>query len=56
MIVFKYADKSNIEELLPELYDILHTNMSRIAPTGITYEEGQRLWLENVAPAMKIGK
>ena len=53
MIVFKYADKSNIEELLPKLYDILHTNMSYIAPTGNTYETDRRLWLENVAPAMK---
>ena len=53
MIVFKYADKSNIEELLPKLYDILHTNMSYIAPTGNTYETDRRLWLESVAPAMK---
>lgn len=53
MIVFKYADKSNIEELLTELYDILHTNMSCIAPTGNTYETDRRLWLENVAPALK---
>ncbi|MBO5228118.1 MAG: hypothetical protein J6B39_03895 [Lachnospiraceae bacterium] len=53
MIIFKYADKSNIEELLPKLYDILHTNMSHITPTGNTYETDRRLWLENVAPAMK---
>lgn len=50
---FKYADKQNLEAVLPCLFDILHSNMSIIAPTGNTYENDLQLWLSNMTPAMQ---
>ena len=50
---FKYADKQNIEEILPGLFDILYSNMSIIAPTGNTYEDDLNEWLSNIIPAMQ---
>ena len=32
MFEFKFADKLQIEQLLPDLFRILHSNMSIIAP------------------------
>lgn len=49
---FIYADKQDMERLLPLLFEILHENMSKIAPTGNNYETDFRQWLECVAPAM----
>ena len=34
------------------IYDILHTNMSKIAPTGNTYEEDKAMWTSCVKPAL----
>ena len=45
---FKYADKQNIEDILPCLFDILYSNMSIIAPTGNTYEYDKKEWLSNI--------
>lgn len=50
---FKYADRQNIEEILPCLFDILYSNMSTIAPTGNTYENDLEEWLSNIIPAMQ---
>ena len=50
---FKYADKQNIEEILPGLFDILYSNMIIIAPTGNTYEDDLNEWLSNIIPAMQ---
>lgn len=50
---FKYADKQNIEDILPCLFDILYSNMSIIAPTGNTYENDLKEWLSNIIPAMQ---
>lgn len=50
---FKYADKQNIEEILPNLFDILYSNMSIIAPTGNTYEDDLKEWLSNIFPSIK---
>lgn len=52
---FKYADKQNIEDILPCLFDILYSNMSIIAPTGNTYEDDLKEWLSNITPAMQKG-
>lgn len=49
---FEFADKANIENLLPSLFEILHSNMSLIAPTGNTYDEDYKIWVSNVFPAM----
>ena len=45
-------DKSLKGELLPHLFDILHSNMSKIAPTGNSYEEDLAFWLSCVSPAL----
>ncbi|MBQ2774543.1 MAG: hypothetical protein IJF40_01475 [Clostridia bacterium] len=50
---FEYADKQKMQEILPVLFDILHSNMSIIAPTGNTYENDMEQWLSNVLPAMQ---
>lgn len=50
---FAYADKRQLEQLLPVLYQLLHENMSRIAPTGNTYEEDFASWKGSVLPAME---
>ena len=49
---FIYADKQDMERLLPLLFEMLHENMSKIAPTGNSYETDFRQWSECVAPAM----
>lgn len=50
---FKYADKQNIEDILPSLFDILHSNMSVIAPTGNTYDEDMKIWSSNIIPSLQ---
>ena len=50
---FTYADKGQLAQLLPVLYQLLHENMSRIAPTGNTYEEDYASWSGCVLPAME---
>ena len=45
-------DKSRKASFLPQLFAILHGNMSRIAPTGNSYEEDLAFWLSCVSPAL----
>ncbi len=45
-------DKSRKASVLPQLFAILHGNMSRIAPTGNSYEEDLAFWLSCVSPAL----
>ena len=45
-------DKSQKGSVLPHLFDILHSNMSKIAPTGNSYEEDLSFWLSCVSPAL----
>ena len=52
-ITFCKLDKSNASATLPSLFRILHSNMSKIAPTGCRYEEDDALWLSYMAPQMK---
>ena len=51
-ISFALADKENLAPLLPQLFSILHGNMSAIAPTGCPYEEDFALWRGWIAPAL----
>ena len=41
-------DKSQKDLVLPLLFDILHSNMSRIAPTGSSYQEDLSFWISCV--------
>ena len=52
MISCRFLDKNEVQRLLPQLFSILHENMSVIAPTGNTYDEDYALWSGAVAPAM----
>lgn len=51
-VSFRSADKENLAPLLPQLFRILHGNMSAIAPTGCTYEEDFALWSGYMVPAL----
>lgn len=44
-ISFRFYDKTQADDILPQLYDILYSNMSRIAPTGNSYDEDKQQWL-----------
>ena len=46
-------DRENLQEMLPRLFAILHSNMSVIAPTGNSYEEDEALWCSCIEEAMK---
>lgn len=49
---FRFADKNALAPVLPEIFAILHGNMSAIAPTGSTYEEDLALWRGYIVPAL----
>ncbi len=53
MIVFQLLDKNEVQRWLPQLFSVLHENMSVIAPTGNTYEQDYALWSDAVGPAMQ---
>ena len=42
-------DKSHKDSVLPLLFAIMHANMSKIAPTGNSYEEDLSFWLSCVS-------
>ncbi len=48
-----FLDKAEADRLLPKLFDILHSNMSLIAPTGNSFEDDLTEWLSCVAPALE---
>ena len=50
---FKFADKSKLDLLLPELFQILHSNMSKIALTNNPYQYDYELWYSQIHPAMQ---
>ena len=51
--IFKFLNKSNIDDFLPVLFDILYENMEKITPFGKSYEDAKTEWLGQVTPAMK---
>ena len=53
MFEFKFADKLQIEQLLPDLFRILHSNMSIIAPTNNSYNEDYQIWSSYIIPAIQ---
>ena len=44
--------KADAASVLPALFDILHSNMSRIAPTGNSYEDDRSMWMSCILPAL----
>ena len=53
MVEFKFADKLRIEQLLPDLFRNLHSNMSLIAPTNNSYDEDYEIWSSFINQAMQ---
>ncbi len=51
-IRFEYAPKTELTELLPQLFEILYSNMKLISPTRNTYTEDYEIWFSNVSPAL----
>lgn len=41
---FEFVHKKELENILPQLFDILYSNMSLNYPTGCTREEDYRIW------------
>lgn len=46
-------DKEYDFSVLPQMFNILHTNMTKIAPTGCSYEEDESIWLSYAIPQLK---
>ena len=54
--VFRQMKKEDIPVFKNEMFDILADNMSKIAPTGNSYDEDYRIWSESVVPVFYEGK
>ena len=52
-ISFCSFDETKSDVLLPQMFEILSTNMSKIAPTGNSYEEDKKIWLSYMGPNLK---
>ena len=53
MFEFKFADKLQLKLLLPDLFRILHSNMSIIVPTNNSYNEDYEIWSSYIIPAIQ---
>ena len=49
----EFLRKTDAVSVLPELYEILYSNMSRIAPTGNSREEDFSQWMSCILPALE---
>ncbi len=54
--VFEKMKKQDIPIFLSEMFDILAENMSKIAPTGNSYDEDYKIWSKCVGPVLREGK
>lgn len=52
-ISFVYLCKPDFPHIARDIFDILENNMSRIAPTGLTWEENYRCWYGAVSEGLK---
>lgn len=52
-MIYTLLDKSEKDNLLPELFDLYYNNMSQIAPSGLCYEAEQIQWPAAVSPALE---
>lgn len=53
---FDFLEPRCTTQYLPAMYDILYTNMSKIAPTGNTYEADKIIWSDCVLPLYSQGQ
>ena len=49
---FLYLDKLKTDKYLEDIFEILHSNMSLIAPTGNSYKEDLEMWSSEIIPAL----
>lgn len=52
MMKIDFLDKSEKDKWLPKLFELYYSNMSEIAPSGLSFEEERKLWLSEVSPAL----
>lgn len=52
-IEFVFLDKQNADKHTEELFEILHSNMSLIAPTGNSYEEDFKMWSDGIISGLE---
>lgn len=52
MVTFSELDKSQKEQYLPVLFDLLYGNMQTVAPSSLTYDAQREKWLSHVSPAL----
>lgn len=50
---FSFLPKEKTNQYLPDLFRILHSNMSLIAPTGNSYDADYEIWCSNIIPAIQ---
>lgn len=50
---FVFLDKQRLDKYLPDLFRILHSNMSLIAPTDNSYSTDYEIWSSCIIPAME---
>ncbi len=50
---FLFLDKQKLDVFLPRLFEILHSNMSLIAPTNNSYEDDFEIWSSHIIPAIQ---
>ncbi len=50
---FLFLDKQKFDVFLPRLFEILHSNMSLIAPTNNSYEDDFEIWSSHIIPAIQ---
>lgn len=52
--IFREMEQWEQSEMLSRLFHILHTNMSQLAPTGYSYAEDRKVWLEYIETAINM--
>ena len=53
---FRQLKKEDISVFADEIFSILANNMRAIAPTGNSYDEDYKTWLESAVPVWRDGK
>ena len=50
---FRYMDRCKLENFLPQMFEILYSNMSVIAPTNNSYASDFQIWMSHIVPALQ---
>ena len=52
-VQFIYMTVEECDDILPQLFHILYSNMCIIAPTNHSYDEDFKIWISNIYPSMR---